>query len=180
LISANARGRDRGVAAEVHMFWYLIFALVLTSGCAEEEKEACVVGDLDAVATATIDGSDWAASGGTWSEAGSAIQVSLESAVDLVVTLRASTDGSGEAVADRVARGDFPILVDLGASYGHGGIQDMRNGLDAFTSTLSGGGGLLTISGLEGDTLSACFEFVAVNDDGRTMEVGDGKVMIER
>jgi hypothetical protein len=162
------------------MFWCLIFALVLASGCAEEEKATCVVGDLDAVATATIDGSDWASSGGTWLESGSAIQVSLESAVDLVVSLRASTDASGETVADRVAREDFPILVDLGDSHGHGGIQDMRNGLDAFTSTLPGGSGLMTISGLEGDTLSACFEFVAVNDEGLMMEVSDGKVMIER
>jgi len=148
-------------------------------GCKDDPD--CEVGDLGSdVGQAMIGDSDWAANGGSWSVAGSAVQVSMESASGLTLTLRATSDDGGEAVADRVEAGDFPIVIGLDGSDGHGGVMDLRNGLDAYASNQEGGSGTMTISALSGsDELSACFEFDAVRQsDGRVMEVREGRVTI--
>lgn len=148
-------------------------------GCKDESS--CEVDDLGSdAAQATIDGSGWAASGGSWSVAGSAVQVSLESASGLTLTLRATSDDGGDSVAERVESEDFPIVIDLSGADGHGGLMDLRNGLDAYASNQEGGSGTMTISGVSGaDELSACFEFDALRQsDGRIMEVREGRVTI--
>ncbi len=152
---------------------------VVLIGC--KDDATCEVGGLGGdAAQATIDGSDWAANGGSWSVAGSAIQVSLESASGLTLTLRATSDDAGDGVADRVEAGDFPVVIDLGGEDGHGGVMDLRNGLEAYASNQEGGSGTLTISNVSGsDELSACFEFDAVRQrDGRIMEIREGQVTI--
>jgi hypothetical protein len=106
------------------------------------------------------------------------MQVSLESAVSLTLGIRGTIDAAGEPVAELMESGAFPIVVDLGDSDGHGGVTDLRNGIDAYASTQPGGSGSLTIAGLNDGVLTACFEYVAANDEGVVMEVRDGKVRI--
>ena len=158
----------------------IVVAVVTLSGCASDTDVSCTVAGGDSQATATIDGSEWAADGGSWAVAGSAIQINLESAVKLVVTLRGSRDEFGDDVADLVIDREFPLDIDLGGADGHGGVQDLRNGLDGYASNQPGGSGSMTIADQDGDTLFACFEFVAINNEGVMMEVRDGKVMIDQ
>ena len=158
----------------------IVVAVVTLSGCASDTDVSCTVAGGDSQATATIDGSAWASNGGSWSVMGSAIFISLESAVDLVVDLRGLYDEAGDSVADLVTDREFPIDVDLGGADGNGGVKDFRNEMDIYTSNKPGGSGTMTIADQDGDTLFACFEFVAINNDGVMMEVRDGKVMIDR
>tara|TARA_B100000614_G_scaffold138441_1_gene123099 strand:- start:5 stop:496 length:492 start_codon:yes stop_codon:yes gene_type:complete len=158
---------------------YLCLMISLVLGCKDEQS--CEVDDLGAdVARAEVDGSDWAANGGSWSVAGSAVQVSMESASGLTLTLRATADDGGDSVAERVDSGDVPIVVELSGADGHGGVMDLRNGIDAYASNQEGGSGTMTISAVSGDNeLSACFEFDAVRQmDGRILQVREGRVTI--
>ena len=158
---------------------YLGVLTLLILGCKDEQS--CEVDGLGSdVAQAAIDGSDWGASGGSWSVAGSAVQVSMESVSGLTLTLRATSDDGGDSVSDLVDVGDFPIVIDLDGADGHGGVMDLRNGIDAYASNQEGGSGTMTISGVSGaNELSACFEFDAVRQsDGRILEVREGRVTI--
>ena len=160
---------------------YIGVMTLLILGCKDEQN--CEVDGLGSdVAQAAIDGSDWAASGGSWSVAGSAVQVSMESVSGLTLTLRATSDDGGDSVSDLVDAGDFPIVIDLDGADGHGGVMDLRNGIDAYASNQEGGSGTMTISGVSGDNeLSACFEFDAVRQsDGRILEVREGRVTIDQ
>ena len=159
--------------------WCVLSVLIV--GC--KDDSSCEVSGLgDDVAQAQLDGADWAANGGSWLVAGSAVQFSLESVVDITVSLRATTDESGSSVADLVEAEDFPIVVELDGEDGHGGVMDFRNGVDAYASNQEGGNGTMTISAISGaDELSACFEFDAVRQtDGRIFEVREGRVTIGR
>ena len=104
----------------------------------------------------------------------------MESASGLTLSLRATADDGGDGVADRVDARDFPIVIDLDGADGHGGVMDLRNGIDAYASNQAGGSGTMTISAISADDeLSACFEFDAVRQmDGRIIEVREGQVTI--
>jgi hypothetical protein len=158
--------------------FFCLLAVVLM-GCKDEAE--CKVGDLgEDVAQATVDGAEWAASGGTWGVAGSGIQVSMESASQVMLNLAAKRDDGGDGVADAIEAGDFPIIIDLGGTDGHGGVFDGRNSPVPYVSNETGGSGTMTISGVSGDDkLSGCFEFDAIaNDGGSIMEVREGRVKI--
>ena len=159
----------------------MILVAAMVAGCADDKT--CTVSDLgDAVATASLDGKDWQADQGTWSFAGSAIQASLESAVELNVTLRATVSEEGDAVAERIEAGDLPVTIDLSGADGHGGVMDLRNGIDAYASNKPGGSGTMTIvSATDGGELHACFEFDAVNPStGQVIELREGRVTISQ
>ena len=161
----------------------LFTALMALSGCAPEEGDgdavSCSISGLSGIANANIDGAAWAGSGGSWSEAGSTIQITIESDVGFTMTLRGTKDSQGDSVADRVNDDLLPVTIDLGGADGSGGVMDQRNGLDAYATNQPGGMGTLSILELSDGTLSACFEFDAVNEAGVIMEVRDGKVKID-
>jgi hypothetical protein len=155
----------------------------LLLGCAAKDGDgdtvSCSISGLSGVANATIDGQAWAGNGGTWREAGSAIQIDIESVIDLTITLRGTKDSNGDSIADRVSDGSLPVTIDLSGADGHGGVRDQRNGLDSYATNQPGGSGTLSILDVSGNTLSACFEFDAVSSGGVIMQVRDGKVKID-
>ncbi len=160
--------------------FFCVLSVVLM-GCKDEAE--CKVGDLgNDVAQATVDGADWAANGGSWGVAGGGIQVSMESASQIMLNLAAKRDDGGDGVADAIEADDFPIIIDLGGSDGHGGVFDGRNSPEPYVSNENGGSGTMTISGVSGDDdLIACFEFDAIASDGKSvMEIREGRVTIGR
>ncbi|MGB0640460.1 MAG: hypothetical protein ACPGTU_14065 [Myxococcota bacterium] len=163
----------------------LVLFAVLTAlvGCAPEDGNgdavSCSISGLSGIANANINGSDWAGSGGSWSEAGSTIQITIESDVGFTLTLRGTKDSQGDSVADRVNDDALPVTIDLSGADGSGGVMDQRNGLAAYATNQPGGSGSLSILELTDGTLSACFAFDAVNDAGFIMEVRDGMVKID-
>jgi hypothetical protein len=161
---------------------YMVWFGLLT-GCAESggggELASCDAEGLSGIASASVDGREWAGSGGTWMETGSSIQITIESASKLNLTLRGIRNSNGDSVAEAVGAGNFPVVVDLGGEDGTGSIMDLRNQADSYGSGQPGGSGTMSILGLEGSTLTACFSFDAVNNDAEIMSVDDGKVQID-
>jgi hypothetical protein len=163
---------------------FLLFTLMASVvGCAPEDGDrdavSCSISGLSGIANATIDGAAWAGNGGSWNEAGSTIQITIESDVGFTMTLRGTKDSQGDPVAGRVNDDSLPVTIDLSGADGSGGVMDQRNGLDAYATNQPGGMGTFSILELADGTLSACFEFDAVNDAGVIMEVRDGKVKID-
>lgn len=161
-----------------YMVW---FALVM--GCAgsdgDGELASCDADGLTGVATGIVDGREWAGSGGTWMETGTSIQITIESASKLNLTLRGIRNSNGDSVAEAVGAGNFPVVVDLDGEDGSGSIMDLRNQADSYGSGQPGGSGMMSILGMDGSALTACFSFSAVNNDSQIMTVTDGKVQID-
>lgn len=156
--------------------------MALSIGCGEGkggEIADCDADGLAGIAQATVDGMEWSASGGSWSEAGSSIQINLESTLGVSMNLRAIRSESGASVADLMGEGSFPFVVDLAGEDGSGSVMDQRTGMDSFASSQPGGWGSMSILGLQGSTLTACFQFDAINSGGVIMEIRDGKVEID-
>ena len=159
-------------------FWLLVFAFGCAAGGKGGEFADCDADGLSGMASADVDGIDWTASDGSWMEAGSSIQINLESDIGLNLNLRAIRSSSGDSIADLVSSGALPVVVDLAGEDGSGSIMDQRTGLDSYASSQPGGSGSMSLLSLEGSTLTACFNFDAVNSDGVIMQVRDGKVQI--
>ena len=162
-----------------YMVWF-----GLAMGCAESggggELASCDADGLSTLASASVDGREWAGSGGSWMETGSStIQITIESASDLNLTLRGIRNSNGDSVAEAVNAGNFPVVVDLDGEDGSGSIMDLRNQADAYGSGQPGGSGMMSILGVESGVLTACFFFSAVNNDSVIMTVADGKVQID-
>jgi hypothetical protein len=180
-IPAAAMGRIGASRAGEVMKYMVWFGLAM--GCAGSdgggELASCDADGLSALASASVDGREWAGSGGTWMETGSSIQITIESASDLNLTLRGIRNSNGDSVAEAVSAGNFPVVVDLDGEDGSGSIMDLRNQADSYGSGQPGGSGMMSILGVEGGILTACFFFSAVNNDSVIMTVADGKVQID-
>jgi len=159
----------------------VIWVLVCAVGCAQGnggELADCDADDLSGMGQAEVDGLDWSISDGTWSEAGSSVQFNFESDLDISMNLRGIRSGSGDSVADLVANGSFPFVVDLSGEDGSGSIMDQRNGLDSYASSQPGGSGSMSVLGRDGAALTVCFGFDAVNADGVIMQVRNGQAEV--
>jgi len=160
----------------------IMVVLALLAGCAESDEDGdgmCSIQGLTGVGSASLDGMDWAASGGSWNPTGGGIQIVLQSAIDVGMTIRATRDESGVDVMDLIEEVAFPIEVSLTGDDGTGNIRDARNQPVSYASGEPGGSGSLSILGVDGATMSACFSFVALSDQSVMMEVTNGKVEIE-
>ena len=150
-------------------------------GCSEKEVD-CVVGDIGArPAAATIDGKDWLATDGTWSndEDASGVNINLSSGDSRTINLIGTFDVDGNGVMSLIDDGDFPIEIDLSTETSYGGMRDTRNGLKFYYTNIEGGSGSMVIAGVEGDTLTACFEFDGISTDSEIVEVREGKLKID-
>jgi len=161
----------------------LIVTLVLGCGSKEDTAgiEDCQVGDLGGVGQAKFDGNGWAASGGVWMESGANITINLESDTKQNININAKKGADGTDVQTLISESQFPIVIDLSGDDGYGGVMDLRNGQDGYQSTNPGGSGTFVIAGVDGDILTGCFEFDAVNTSTQVMiEVREGQVKIDR
>ena len=154
--------------------------LVLTLGCGDKDTE-CSVGDIGGrPAAAQIDGGDWLATDGNWRDSGAAVNINLNSSDSRTINLVGKVDKDGTDVMAMIENDSFPIEIDLSDSDGYGSLMDRRNGLKGFTSNEEGGGGSLILVDVDGDTLSACFEFDGISPEGdERVEVSEGKLKID-
>jgi hypothetical protein len=160
----------------------IMVVLALLAGCTESDDDGdglCSIQGLTGVGSATLDGMDWAANGGSWNPTGGGIQIVLESAIDVGMTIRATRDESGVDVMDLIEDAAFPIVVSLTGDDGTGNIRDARNQQVSYASGEPGGSGSLSILSVSGATMAACFSFVALSEQSVMMEVTNGKVEIE-
>ena len=137
----------------------------------------CTVDGLSGLGTATMDGDTWEADSGSWNPTGSGIQIVLQfDRPDRSMTVRGTRDEEGIDIADRIDAGEFPINVSLSGDDGTGNVRDGRMN-SSYASTDASGN--LSILEVANGTMTACFSFVAVNDDSQMMEVTEGMVAVE-
>ena len=137
----------------------------------------CTAEGLAGLGTATMDGDTWEADSGSWNTTGSGVQIVLQfDRPDRSMTVRGSRDEDGIDIADRIDAGEFPINVSLSGEDGTGNVRDGRMN-SSYASTDASGN--LSILSVEGNVMTACFSFVAVNDDSQMMEVTEGKAEVE-
>ncbi len=161
----------------------LIVTLLLGCGAKEDTAgiEDCQVGDLSGAGQAKFDGNGWAASDGVWMESGTNITINLESDTNQNININAKKGADGTDVQTLISESQFPIVIDLSGDDGFGSVMDLRNGLDGYESSNPGGSGTFVIAGVDGDTLTGCFEFDAVSAQTQVViEVREGQVKIDR
>lgn len=148
--------------------------MLLLLACAGSSSQAvCEDGDaLDAgVVTATLDGADWESTA-TWVMGGESLQVNAAAADGWSLTLVAQATVEGVAIVDALDAGAYPVNVDLGAD-GGGWVLAYPDEGDSLSS--DAGGGALSISAFDGETLQACFSFDVANDASE-LSASDGAV----
>ena len=152
-----------------------LYWLVLLLGCDTQDTQDdfnCSNDGLSGLASVEMDGDRWAADSGQWNRAGSGIQINLTfDGPQRSMTVRGTRDAYGVNLSERIEEGSFPINVSLSGEDGTGSIIDLGRNQSYASNEASGN---LTILDVQGDTLSACFSFIAVSDDSTMIEVTNG------
>lgn len=165
------------------MKWLMGTLAVLATGCGALGKDAgeasCTVDGLTGLASANMDGDAWSASDGTWNRTGSGIQIILQfPETERSMTIRGNRDQSGDDLVDLIDSAAFPINISLDGEDGTGSVMDSRF-RTSYASNKPGGSGDMSILDVQGSTMTACFSFVATNDDGEGIEVTEGMVEVD-
>jgi hypothetical protein len=166
------------------MKWRMTTFFVLAVGCGATDDSGsaeCSIDGLTDLASATMDGDTWPSNHSTnlWNRTGSGIQITLQFAeTQRAMTIRGNHGSNGVSIVEGIDSGEFPINVSLDGADGTGSIIDSRFG-EVYASNQPGGSGSLTILDVQGSTMSACFSFVAANDDGVLMEVSNGMAEVD-
>lgn len=149
--------------------------MLLLLACAAGSSSQAVCEDgaaLDAgVVTATLDGADWESTA-TWVMGGESLQVNAAAFDGWSLTLVAQTTVDGVAITDALDAGSYPVNVDLGPD-GGGWVLAYPSDGDSLSS--DSGGGTLSFSAFDGDTLQACFSFDVANGS-TALSASDGAV----
>ena len=120
---------------------------------------------------AQIDGEHWEDANPQWSWTGTGVQVLTTTTDGWRITLVAQRNAEDDVILDLADTNGFPAEINLSGTDGFGVIYDA----DGQSWTLSkGGSGTLTLKGIDGDVLSACFSFDAYDSDGALVEVTSG------
>ena len=140
-------------------------------------EDVCTIDDI-AVGRAKgfIDDLAWEPAGVTWTTAGTSIQVNAPPNNGWQLSLVAQTDRDGNAVADEVTAGNFPVHVTLGEG-GDGGFATLYPSSGSSLSTGLAEGGHLQILRIDADSgLVGCFSFEAASEDGAVATLSDGQM----
>ncbi len=146
--------------------WVLIVAL----GCADHKggsnlDATCDPSTLDGNAgAALITTTDWWTPSGYWAWSGTSLQIILDQHIDWQMTLFASRTVDGEEVQGVLQAGGGPIEISLDEDTG-GGNASVRHDLGVMTSYASYDGTLF-IDPLQGNQLTACWDFQASGNSG--------------
>ena len=92
------------------------------------------------------------------------------------MNVRGTRDQDGVDIAERLDAEDFPINVSLSGEDGTGSVIDSRFDKSYASNEASGN---LSILGMEGATISACFSFTAVSADSTMIEVTNGMAEVD-
>ena len=159
-----------------------MWIVLLGVGCSDHKggsnnDTTCDASGLDGDAgAALITSVDWFTPTGYWGWSGSSLQIILDQHIDWQMTLFASRTVDGEEVKGVLQAGAGPIEVSLDELTG-GGNASVRHDLGAVTSAASYDG-TLYIDALQGDQLTACWEFRATGTAG-TLNVTAGVAQVD-
>ena len=148
------------------------------SGAAIDDtgSPACPIESLTGAVTMTMDGTVGNTGSSGWSSIGDGVQINMTfDDLNVSTTVRAMIDESGYPIVDQIDAEAFPIHATLTGDSGSAAVLNHSEGA-SYASNQGGGSGRLTILSIEDTSLSACFDFVAVHDDGGVLEVTDGMV----
>ena len=155
--------------------WLLLAALGL--GCADHKSgsntdSACDASTLEGNAgAALISTTEWFTPTGYWGWTGNGLQIILDQHIDWQMTLHANRTIDGAEVKPELQAGAGPIQISFDEDLG-GGDASVRHDLGHMTSAASYDGTLF-IDALEGDQITACWEFQATGTAG-TLNVTEG------
>jgi len=124
---------------------------------------------------ALITTEDWWTPSGFWAWAGDGLQIILDEHIDWQMTLFASRTIQGHTVRDELEAGQGPIEISRADETG-GGTASVRHDLGALTTAASYDGSLY-IDALQGDQLTACWQFQATGTAG-TLNVTEGLAQV--
>jgi hypothetical protein len=151
-------------------------------GCSDlksgsNNETTCDTSNLDDNAgAALITTTDWWTPTGYWAWSGTSLQIILDQHIDWQMTLFASRTVDGDEVKDVLMAGAGPIEISLDEATG-GGNASVRHDLGNMTSAASYSG-TLYIDALQGNQLTACWDFQATGTAG-TLNVTEGVAQID-
>ena len=147
-----------------------LWMALLMVGCSDYKSgsnndSTCEPSTLDGNAgAALITTTDWWTPTGYWAWSGTAVQIILDQHIDWQMTLIANRTVEGEEVQDLLQSGVGPIEISLDDETG-GGNASVRHDLGQMESFASYDG-TLYIDPLEGNQLTACWDFRAEGSTG--------------
>jgi hypothetical protein len=146
----------------------MLLVLTFLTACAPSASATCAVEQDAGTATATVDGEAWTGTGVTWLVS-SGLQLNTVRSGAWSMVLRAATTSDGDAVADAIDAGTFPIVVAL-ADDNFATLYPESG--DSYAS--QDHSGELVIAEVVDDELRACFSFTATSeaDESVTVEAG--------
>ncbi|GEM_PF-5685942 len=153
----------------------------LAMGCGDRKggsnnDTTCDTSGLDGNAgAALITTTDWWTPSGYWGWSGNGLQIILDQHIDWQMTLFATRTVDGDEIKPLLQAGAGPIEISLDDELG-GGNASVRHDLGQMTSAASYDGTLF-IDPLQGDQLTACWEFQATGTAG-TLNVTSGVAQI--
>jgi len=155
----------------------LLWPALLIVGCSDyksgsNNETTCDTSGLDGNAgAALITTTDWWTPSGYWAWSGNSVQIILDEHIDWQMTLFATRTVDGDEVKAVLQAGAGPIEISLDEDTG-GGNAAVRHDPGYLTSAASYDG-TLYIDALEGDKLTACWDFQATGTAG-TLNVTEG------
>lgn len=159
-----------------------LWVVALGLGCSDYKSGSnldttCDTSDLAGNAgAALITSVDWSTPTGYWGWSGTSLQIILDEHMDWQMTLFASQTVEGDKVKDVLQAGAGPIEISLDDETG-GGNASVRHDPGYMTSAASYDG-TLYIDALQGNQLTACWDFRATGTVG-TLNVTAGIAQID-
>jgi len=130
----------------------LLPAVVPLAACGDSGS-TCVVNGLDAGAgQASIDGTDWAATGAVWSVAGSGVQITTDAVEGWRLTMAVTTTIDGLSVAEALVDG-ASVQVSLGDEGSFAALYPTESSSSYAARDVGTGDVVLS---RQGDQVSAC------------------------
>jgi hypothetical protein len=159
-----------------------LWIVLLAIGCSDHKSGSnndttCDTSGLDGDAgAALITSVDWFTPTGYWTWSGTSLQIILDQHIDWQMTLFASRTVGGDEIQGLLQAGAGPIEISLDEQTG-GGNASVRHDQGAVTAAASYDG-TLYIDALQGDQLTACWDFVATGTAG-TLNVTAGVAQVD-
>lgn len=138
------------------------------------EAQGIAEGDV----TALLDGEDWLGTNGIW-DLGGDLQIAASDGQGGLLTVTVRTDVDGEAVT-AVIEGGLPAIFSLGEGTADGGSAVWSPPGGSYLTRGEARGEIRIEAMEEGESLVGCFDFVAEDDEGETVDFSEGRFRVPR
>ncbi|MCK6529841.1 hypothetical protein L6R50_20550 [Myxococcota bacterium] len=128
--------------------------------------------------TALLDGEDWLGTNGIW-DLGGDLQIAASDGQGGLLTVTVRTDADGEAVT-AVIEGGLPAVFSLGEGAADGGSAVWSPPGGSYLTRGEAQGELRIEAREVGDVLVGCFDFVAEDGEGGTVDFTEGRFRLPR